>query len=204
MVWVLVLLSPSASFTVRLTLYCLASGNWKAAVAVLASSCPSPSKSQLQLVTATSSVLLLTKVQAPPVKQDGRSKRATGAVLSGGGVPAPSLQAEASTSVPVTTASRPIDRIECSQLRSCPKGADMRRMSQSRATRPRSLRHPRSGPQTLKLHASSFPEVRSTRVRLRLQVWRGSGQDGRAEVGQPGRGWGVRARGCPDSAVQGK
>src|SRR4051794_24430712 len=141
-VWVLVLLSPSASFTVRLTLYCLASGNWKEAVAVLASSCPSPSKSQLQLVTATSSVLLLTKVQAPPVEQDGRSKRATGAVLSGGGVPAPSLQAEASTRVPVTTASRPIDRIECSQLRSCPKGADMRRMSQSRASRPGRLHRP--------------------------------------------------------------
>jgi hypothetical protein len=41
----------------------------------------------------------------------GRAKFATGAVLSGGEMLAPSLHAEASTKVPVTAASIPIDRI---------------------------------------------------------------------------------------------
>ncbi len=81
------------------------------------------------------------------------SKFATGAVFSGGGVPAPSLQAEASTSVPITTANRPIDRIESSHPRSdivsgeatgwmrCDiTPAHVRRMRQSRASRRRTCR----------------------------------------------------------------
>jgi hypothetical protein len=82
------------------------------AFAVLASEASSPSKSQFHSITSTSSVLVLAKLQATSMVHGGTSKFATGAVLSGGGVPPPSLHAEASTSVAVTTASIPIDRIE--------------------------------------------------------------------------------------------
>src|SRR5688572_28070260 len=111
MVLVFVWLKPWASRTVRLTLKSAAVVYMNDALAVVASGSPSPSKSQLHPVTCASSVLVLVKVQATLMVHGGRSNFASGAVLSGGGVPAPSPHAEASSSIPVTTASVPTDRI---------------------------------------------------------------------------------------------
>jgi hypothetical protein len=138
------------------------------AVGVFASGVPSPLKSQLHSVTSASSSLVLVKVHDTLMMQGGTAKFAIGAVLSGG--PPPSLQAEASTSVPVTTASRPIDRIESSQPRSDkvprePTGCDARdlahandrRLRQSRANRRRSAASAGSAAQLLILNEHSLP-----------------------------------------------
>ena len=139
-----------------------------AALAVVASGLPSPSKSQLHAVTAASSVLVLTKSHGTLMVHGGTAKLATGAVFSGGGVPPSPLHAEASTSVPVTTASIPIDRIESSQPKAAKclkclgrgRGFDARdlgprqrrHMCESRANRRRTFAHLPCQPQRLILH----------------------------------------------------
>jgi hypothetical protein len=108
---VFVLLWPSASSTVRLTENSPAAPYVYEAVAVVASGVSSPLNSQLHFVTPTSSLLLLTKLQAVPAVHEGRSNSATGGALIRS-VVVPSLQPKASTRVPTIPASRPTDRIE--------------------------------------------------------------------------------------------
>jgi hypothetical protein len=118
---------PSASPTVRVTGYVPAAAKVKEADDVVTGGVgPAPSKSQLYVVTASSSVLVLAKLQAVPATQlVGGTKLATGASFSppplvGGSSPP---QPDPSTRTAVATASKRIDRIGSSQPRVtvCPR-----------------------------------------------------------------------------------